>query len=598
MPNNKSQIVQNLGEEVINSGVVTETPVTNEQPTTEKVLHGGRKNQGGGGDETKLSESNKWYGIENVLDKTPEYQPSQDKSAGSSAATGTQYSWDKQGADKAQNQYAQEVLNAKQNALANRQTIEQNALQYQQQSDMMKYANNQNAEKVGWTGGYVLDQNRQMEYLKASIQAQMYGAMELQKYGYDSALAAARLSYDLNQQQFAHQYYQDAVNVAITEAQITGTYFSAETRDMMAQYNVANEELKDLKDLSLEELEEKANNGELSPEQMQAYEIKNNITKWYKSNGLGMTPTGIQTLAAWESEQNMVQNWANQQWTMYQAALESAEVKEQENADVFIKLDENGNPIYNGSIVETVNFRTMSAEDIINYIKETNADGKEQVFGYIDNSFEKNVMDYISTAKKIKDANGNETIKIDKDALEDVLKNNTKAQELGELLGGYQYTTQAGDSSVEIKIDEKGNITATVTESKSTSNLQTDYKGEAPSLLDENGNLVTKWDGILEDVNKIYSGDGDDLRITYNSVEYDLTVRWNGQTDKKENELDKYYMDTYGEKPKAGTIMYYEGAYWVYTTKHTHEWGKLITGKSQDSNHADGEKFIAAINGR
>lgn len=326
-----------------------------------------------------------------VLDTKPEYEQPTDTSSGASAAKGTQYSWDTQAIDAAQNQYQQDALKAKQDALANRQTIEQNALQYQQQADMMKYANNQNAEKVGWTGGYVLDQNRQMEYLKASIQAQMYGAMELQRYGYDSALSAARLSYDLNQKQFAHQYYQDAVNVAISEAQLTGTYFSAETRDMMSQLNVAEQELGDLKDLSLEEINEKISTGDLvlSAEQSKALEVKRAITDWYKANDV--STVGIKTLSAWETEQNMIRQWANEQWEMYQAAKDAAQHTIDTDVNSFIMLDDQGKPIYEGGETPTGSWQTMSGSDIINYI--ANEDGslnsyrQQQFFSYIDSQY-------------------------------------------------------------------------------------------------------------------------------------------------------------------------------------------------------------------
>lgn len=326
-----------------------------------------------------------------VLDTKPEYEQPTDTSSGASAAKGTQYSWDTQAIDAAQNQYQQDALKAKQDALANRQTIEQNALQYQQQADMMKYANNQNAEKVGWTGGYVLDQNRQMEYLKASIQAQMYGAMELQRYGYDSALSAARLSYDLNQKQFAHQYYQDAVNVAISEAQLTGTYFSAETRDMMSQLNVAEQELGDLKNLSLEEINEKISTGDLvlSAEQSKALEVKRAITDWYKANDV--STVGIKTLSAWETEQNMIRQWANEQWEMYQAAKDAAQHTIDTDVNSFIMLDDQGKPIYEGGETPVGSWKTMSGSDIINYI--ANEDGslnsyrQQQFFSYIDSQY-------------------------------------------------------------------------------------------------------------------------------------------------------------------------------------------------------------------
>lgn len=404
---------------------------------------------------------NTYYDVIAAGQEKPEYTPSQDTSVGSAAAQGTQYSWDKQGTDQAQNQYQQDVLAAKQDALANRQTIEQNALQYQQEADMMQYSNNQNAEKVGWTGGYVLDQNRQMDYLKASIQAQMYGAMELQKYGYDSALSAARLSYDLNQKQFAHQYYQDAVNAAIAEAQITGTYFSAESRDMLSQYNVAENELGEYKDMTIEELDEKVRTGEvtLTKEQEHALAVKRNIVKWYHDNDV--STTGIKTLAAWETEQALAQQWADAQWQKYQAALASAENKA-EDANMFIKLDKEGNPMYDGTSVQMLDFRTMDAKAIADYLANTSQEGKSQVFGYVDGQFEQTIINYITTAETITNADGSKTPKINVSKLKELLENQDRIKELSSLLGGYTYSTKASDSTVEIAVDDAGNISVEV----------------------------------------------------------------------------------------------------------------------------------------
>lgn len=411
------------------------------------------------------SEGNTYYDVIASQQEQPKYQESKDTSAGSQAAKGTMYSWDKQGLDAAQNQYNQEALKAKQDALANRQVQEQNALQYQQQADMMKYANNQDAEKVGWTGGYVLDQNRQMEYLKASIQAQMYGAMELQKYGYDSALAAARLSYDLNQKEFAHKYYQDAVNVAITEAQITGTYFSAETRDMLNQLNMADQELglydENGKPLSLEKIEEAIKEGtSLTPEQQRALEVKRTIESWYSANKV--SKTGIQTLAAWQSEQAMAQEWADKQWQMYQAALSAANTKDTEDVNVFVKYDEQGNPIYNGTNVELGNFRNMTAKEIMDYYNSTSSTGKEQVYGYVDNSFGQIVTNYLATVKTT-DASGNVSYNIDAKKLKELIDANPKVTELKPILKNYSFDMPAGDASVEINIDANGNLTSKVT---------------------------------------------------------------------------------------------------------------------------------------
>ena len=255
--------------------------------------------------------------------------------SGAGAATGTEYSWDAKGANKANTQLQMDVNAAKQEALAQRQTIEQNAQAYQQQADMMKYSANQSAQSAGWTGGYVLDQNRQMEYLKSSIQSQMYGAMELQKYGYDTALAAARLSYDLNQQEFAHQYYMDAVNVAVTEAQQTGYYISAEVRDMMSQYNIAQEKL--AKD----------------PNDEQAATVTQGVKDWFKANFKteeGKVPeisdVAVKTLSLLTTELNAAQsnlqmymNTYFEQLTRIQAADSAAAQKLKDDSNAVIIYD-------------------------------------------------------------------------------------------------------------------------------------------------------------------------------------------------------------------------------------------------------------------
>ena len=285
---------------------------------------------------------------------SPNSEGKSNTGSGAEAAVGTQYSWNKDAASKAQGTYSSDILTTKQSALTNRQTLENNAVNYQAQADMMKYQNNQNAEKVGWTGGYVLDQNRQSEYLKASIQAQMYGAMELQKYGYDSSLSAARLSYDLNMQEYAHQYYQDAVSEALNEAQLTGTYFSAETKDMMSQLAVA---------------EQKYNDQSLpAAERKQASDLIKTIEGWFSSNGI--SKEGVKTLAAWEADQANELQWSNELWTRYSTALEAAKTDISTNVDAFIMLDSNGKELWDGVNVSTGDWSKMSSDEISNYLIE------------------------------------------------------------------------------------------------------------------------------------------------------------------------------------------------------------------------------------
>lgn len=511
--------------------------------------------------------TNAYYSIQDALGQQPTMPKSSDTSTGSVAAAGTQYSWDQQGQNMAQNQYQQDVLKAKQDALSNRQTIEQNALQYQQQADMMQYSNNQNAEKVGWTGGYVLDQNRQMEYLKASIQAQMYGAMELQKYGYDSALAAARLSYDLNQQQFAHQYYLDAVTVAANEAQLTGVYFSAETRDMMAQLKAADQELKltdeNGKALSLEKIDEGLRDGSISltPEQERALEVRRNIEKWYTANGVDTT--GVQTLAAWQTETQMMQEWAMNQWTMYQAALSKAENKEAENANIFIALDKEGNPIYDGNKVQTLDFRTMSTDDIKKYLSNTNTAGKEQVFGYVDNLFQEIVNAYIKANTATK-SDGTTRLSIYKDTVLDKLKSNDKINALLDVLDNYEYTTELGKSTVTITRTNKGELEIDITDSsdiikgKTTIPVenQEEYNTQIRNTYENVKNIDNYTDTLsFDEILKISINGSDDeifedyLRLEVATKDYnsnlnkidddiDITLYWGTAGDGKNYDLD------------------------------------------------------------
>lgn len=257
------------------------------------------------------------------------------------------YSWEDKAAKLAEKTYSQKVLEEKQNLLTNRQELEKNSQQYQTQADMQKYVDNQTADKVGWTGGYVLDQNQQREYLKASIQAQLYGAMELQKYGYETSLAAARLAYDSNMLQYAEEYYNQAVQNSLNEAQVTGTYFSAEVKDMLGQWKVAEQKLTE------------------NPNDAQANQVKESIIKWFKTNNI--SDAGIKTLEAWNAEQSMELQWQQELWTQYNAAYESINADVKDTPTTFIRVDETGKTVYENSTVQTIDMTQMSDSDLASY---------------------------------------------------------------------------------------------------------------------------------------------------------------------------------------------------------------------------------------
>ena len=82
--------------------------------------------------------------------------------SGLTAAEGTEYSWNTQAKDRADLSYKSDVLEAKSNYLTNRQELETQGQQFQTQTAMNKYSQNQSNEKAGWTGGYILDTERRL----------------------------------------------------------------------------------------------------------------------------------------------------------------------------------------------------------------------------------------------------------------------------------------------------------------------------------------------------------------------------------------------------------------------------------------------------
>lgn len=284
--------------------------------------------------------------------------------SGIDAALGTEYSWDTKASERANLDYEAAVLESKSNYLTNRQELESQGQQLQQQVDMQKYSTNQSNEKAGWTGGYVLDTERQMAYLKQTIQSQMYGQMELQKYGYDTSLAAARLAYDTNKYDLALEYYNTALQRAVTEADITGYYVAPEVTEMLNEYSIASSILN-------------AESGYSDEERERADKVLASVYEWFQANGI--SKEGVMTMSKYESERD---------WN--QSLIDSFEyideTTHQITGDKFIEYGADGKPVYSedGTTVKTKNFKTMSSQEILDYIA-INDICKEQFYGYMDN---------------------------------------------------------------------------------------------------------------------------------------------------------------------------------------------------------------------
>lgn len=300
------------------------------------------------GDDGVILDQYKDPNIDNQYATKPNTTTETSKSStgsGLSAAKGTTYSWDTKAEERAGLDYETAVLESKSNYLTNRQELESQGQQMQNQVAMNQYSKNQSAEKAGWTGGYVLDTERQMAYLKQTIQSQMYGQMELQKYGYDTSLAAARLAYDTNKYDLALEYYNTALSRAVSEAEITGYYVSPETSEMLNEYSIASRILND--DTASAEDKQRAD------------KVIASVYEWFEANGI--SKQGVETYSHLVEERT--HKMSIDKLYEYQN-----DAQNQISTDTFVKVDENGNKVYGDTTVETINFDKMSATDIVGYI--------------------------------------------------------------------------------------------------------------------------------------------------------------------------------------------------------------------------------------
>lgn len=278
-----------------------------------------------------------------------------------------EYSWDKKAAERADLTYQSSVLEAKANYLNNRQQIESQGQQAQQQSDMISYSENQSVDKVGWTGGYVLDTERQMNYLKETIKSQMYGQMELQKYGYDTSLAAARLAYDTNKYDLALEYYNTALSRAFSLAQLTDYYVAPEVTEHLNQYKIASDIL----------------NGDTEGDKENAARVVQSVHAWFKDHGV--SPAGVKTAAAIAREEAKAREDMQLKISMREAyGLTNDHFGK--DADTFMSIQD-GEDSYNleEGTVKTINFNKMTGEEILNYIKgDSTGVAKEQYLSRMD----------------------------------------------------------------------------------------------------------------------------------------------------------------------------------------------------------------------
>ena len=181
------------------------------------------------GKEPLSAEWNSQYGMDNAYKATDD----------------SEYSWNKLAAEMSQTTYDQEANQYRAESIAAKQEIDAAAASAWNNYFAAEYSARQTQDKMGWSGGQKQASDLQVSFLQAESAANMYTQDEMQRYGVESKLSIARMYADANQKVLALEYYQDAVDQAVSEANLTGYYVPPEASEMFVQQDTAQKILDD-----------------------------------------------------------------------------------------------------------------------------------------------------------------------------------------------------------------------------------------------------------------------------------------------------------------------------------------------------------------
>lgn len=155
------------------------------------------------------------------------------------------YSWNKLAQERAQSVYNQEATQVLSDYAKSMQAINEAANQAMDQFFSAMYGSNQTADKMGWDGGgQASSEERKTAFLKAATAANMYSKDEMQRYGVESQLSVARMYAEADMKAYALELYQNELDKAVREAELTGFYIAPEASEIMKQEDVAQNILK------------------------------------------------------------------------------------------------------------------------------------------------------------------------------------------------------------------------------------------------------------------------------------------------------------------------------------------------------------------
>lgn len=227
------------------------------------------------------------------------------------ATEDSEYSWNKLAAEMAQTSYDQEANQYRAESIAAKQDIDAAAASAWNNYFAAEYSARQTQDKMGWSGGQKQASDLQVQFLQAESAANMYTQDEMQRYGVESKLNIARMYADANQKALALEYYQDEVNKAVNEANLTGYYVPPEASEMFIQQDMAEKILADVS--STEDAKARARSVIANCEKYYANlgfergtRVDNNgkvVTEW----------RGIKTLATLQYEETVRNNKVNEE---------------------------------------------------------------------------------------------------------------------------------------------------------------------------------------------------------------------------------------------------------------------------------------------
>lgn len=497
---------------------------------------------------------------------------------GQTQENGLTYSWDKEAKQYSDKLYQQGKAEAESEYSVKASELKTEAQQSQEELEMQKYTNAQTSDKLGWTGGYVLDQQRQMNVLKAGIQAQLFNTQELNKLGLESSLAAARLNADLKNQELAHQYYQDAVNNAINQAQVTGYYLSPEASDYLTQQRAAEQIM--------------ATADKNSTEYAQAQSVISYVENYFSENGLSKQGTKTLSYLQYELSQEQAALEAKQVEISYIMASQQSTAYTNGTAGLYV--DENGKTVFAGATADDpygsgpdlVNFSSITKEKLteICNMNAQNASFYEQCIDYKLGEIAKLYNNFLSTQsltasedswKKFQENPTNKALIDNFNAIKDI--NITKFDKETVLNG-------SAAPSENFTLDANLNITFTTASKQTGTGVDTELQNKLDQI-DKNKTLsdeekATKKEEVTKDYNEksvatslgsAREGFGaDDMDNNYgdrkpgNNMSININgTRYNVQTGKKVIADSDTHKALEAVSSTVGTVVSYKGALYV-----------------------------------